>query len=144
MQHVAAYVLSEPPEVVERVDASRRLHSAVTRAAYDVVVAAGAACRPPSGAFYLYPGLADRGFATGAELADRLLEERGIAVLAGEAFGDDPAAPRFRIATSLLYGDSDEHKLEALRSDDPAALPWIASALERLAQGLGSHAASTT
>jgi len=31
--------------------------------------------------------------------------------------------------------------------DDPAALPWIASALERLAQGLsslGSHEASTT
>jgi aspartate aminotransferase len=68
-------------------------------------------------------------------------------VLAGEAFGDDPAALRFRMATSLLYGGSDERKLEALGSDDPAALPWIASALERLGQGLtslGSHATSTT
>ena len=71
----------------------------------------------------------------------------GIAVLAGEAFGDDPAALRVRMATSLLYGDTDERKLEALRSDDPAALPWIASALERLAQGLtslGSHETPTT
>ena len=36
---------------------SRRLHRAVTTAAYDVVVAAGAQCRPPCGAFYLYPEL---------------------------------------------------------------------------------------
>ena len=147
MQHAAAYVLSEPPEVVEHVDASRRLHRAVTTAAYDVVVAAGAQCRPPSGAFYLYPEFAGLPFGSGAELADHLLERHGIAVLAGEAFGDDPAALRFRMATSLLYGDTDERKLEALRSDDPAALPWIASALERLAQGLaalGSHATSTT
>ena len=147
MQHAAAYVLSEPPEVVERVDASRRLHRAVTTAAHDVVVGAGAQCRPPSGAFYLYPELAGLPFGSGAELADHLLEQHGIAVLAGEAFGDDPAALRFRMATSLLYGDSDERKLEALGSDDPAALPWIASALERLARGLtslGSHESSTT
>ena len=36
--------------------------------------------------------------------------ERGIAVLPGEAFGDDPAALRVRMATSLLYGDSDEQQ----------------------------------
>ena len=147
MQHAAAYVLTEPPEVVQHVDASRRLHRAVTTAAYDVVVQAGARCRPPSVAFYLYPELPDLPFGGGAELADHLLEEHGIAVLAGEAFGDDPAALRFRMATSLLYGDSDDRKLEALHSDDPAALAWIASALERLAQGLaalGSQDASTT
>ena len=40
MQHAAAYVLSEPPEMVEHVAASRRLHRAVTTAAYDVVIAA--------------------------------------------------------------------------------------------------------
>jgi aspartate/methionine/tyrosine aminotransferase len=144
MQHVAAYVLSEPPEIVEHVAASRRLHRAVTTAAYDVVIEAGARCRAPGGAFYLYPEFGAFAEASGAALAERLLEERGIAVLPGEAFGDDPAALRFRMAMSLLYGDTDERKLEALQSDDPVALPWIASALERLAQGLGSHAASTT
>ena len=136
MQHVAAYVLSEPPEIAEHVAASRRLHRAVTTAAYDVVIEAGARCRPPSGAFYLYPDCAGAPFGSGAELADHLLEERGIAVLAGEAFGDDPAALRFRLATSLLYGDSDERKLEALGSDDPVALPWIAGALQRMREGL--------
>jgi aspartate aminotransferase len=136
MQHAAAYVLSEPPEVVEHVEASRRLHRAVSSAAYDVVVEAGAACRPPSGAFYLYPDFAGRSFGSGAELAEHLLEQRGVAVLAGEAFGDDPAALRFRMATSLLYGADEAQRLEALRSDDPVALPWIAGALERMREGL--------
>jgi aspartate aminotransferase len=135
MQHAAAYVLSEPPEVLEHVAASRRLHRAVARAAYDVVVEAGARCRPPGGAFYLYPHFEGRGFASGAELADHLLERRGIAVLAGEAFGDDPGALRFRMATSLLYGADDEQRLEALRSDDPVALPWISGALDRMRAG---------
>jgi aspartate aminotransferase len=136
MQHAAEYVLSEPPEVVEHVAASRRLHRAVTTAAYEVVVASGAACRPPGGAFYLYPDFSGRRFSSGAEFADHLLEERQVAVLAGEAFGDDPAALRVRMATSLLYGADDEQRLEALRSDDPTALPWIAEALERLRDGL--------
>ena len=57
-------------------------------------------------------------------------------MLAGEAFGDDPAGLRFRMATSLLYGDSDERKREALASEDPVALPWIAAALDRLRDGL--------
>ena len=148
MQHAAAYVLSEPPEVVERVDASRRLHRAVTTAAYDVVVGRRRAVPPAERRLLpLSRVRAACSFGSGAELADHLLERHGIAVLAGEAFGDDPAALRFRMATSLLYGDTDERKLEALASDDPAALPWIASALERLAQGLaalGSHATSTT
>jgi aspartate aminotransferase len=136
MQHAAEYVLSEPPEVVEHVAASRRLHRAVTTAAYEAVVASGAACRPPGGAFYLYPDFSGRRFSSGAELADHLLEERQVAVLAGEAFGDDPAALRVRMATSLLYGDSDDQKRDALASDDPTALPWIAGALERLRDGL--------
>jgi aspartate aminotransferase len=142
MQHAAAYVLSEPPEVVEHVDASRRLHRAVVRAVYEIVMEAGARCRPPSGAFYLYPDFAGRPFASGAELAEHLLEERGIAVLAGEAFGDDPAALRFRIATSLLYGADDDQRWEALRADDPTALPWIAAALERMREGLTAPSSS--
>ena len=59
-------------------------------------------------------------------------------MLAGEAFGDDPAALRFRMATSLLYGETDEQKREALASDDPVALPWIARALERMREGFAA------
>ena len=142
MQHAAEYVLSEPPEILEHVAASRRLHRAVTAAAHRVVVAAGATCRPPSGAFYLYPDFeplrATLGVHTGAELCERLLEDRDIAVLPGEAFGDNPAALRFRMATSLLYGETDAQKRTALESDDPATLPWIATALDKLREGLAA------
>lgn len=148
MQHAAAYVLAEPDEVREHVGRSRRLHRLVTTAAHGQVTAAGVLCRPPSGAFYLYPdleplrpALARRGIETGAQLAEVLLDRYDVAVLQGEAFGDDPGALRFRMATSLLYGASDEQRWEALLADDPLALPWIADALERLGETLRALAA---
>ena len=57
-------------------------------------------------------------------------------MLAGEAFGDDPAALRVRLATSLMYGADDDERLQALESDDPAALPWIRARLDRLRAAL--------
>jgi aspartate aminotransferase len=143
MQQAAAYVLEEPQDVRDHVAASRRLHRLVATAAHERVAAAGALCRPPSGAFYLYPdleprrpALAEQGVSTGAQLAELLLERHDVAVLQGDAFGDDPGALRFRMATSLLYGADDAQRWEALRADDPVALPWIAAALERLGEAL--------
>jgi aspartate aminotransferase len=143
MQHAATYVLDEPAEVREHVARSRRLHRLVTTAAHERVLEAGALCRPPAGAFYLYPdleplrpALAACGVSTGDQLAEWLLERRDVAVLQGVAFGDDPAALRFRMATSLLYGGTDEQRRQALAADDPVALPWIADALERLGDAL--------
>ncbi len=147
MQEVASWVLDEPPEVVAHVGASRRLHAAVSRAVHAVFTDAGAVCRDPQAAFYLYPDLSQlrvslepHGIRTGQELADLLLDRHGIAVLAGAHFGDDPAAYRFRVATSLLYGQSDEERWEALRSRDPVGLPWIAEALAQLRSGLAALA----
>jgi aspartate aminotransferase len=143
MQHVAAYVLGEPDEVLDHVARSRRLHRLVTTAAHEQVTAAGAVCRPPSGAFYLYPdleplraALAAQGASTGAGLAALLLDRHDVAVLEGAAFGDDPSALRFRMATSLLYGADDEQRWHALAAEDPVALPWIAGALERFGEAL--------
>ena len=78
------------------------------------------------------------GVETGAQLAEALLERHDIAVLQGEAFGDDPAALRFRMATSLLHGRTDDEKWEALAAEDPVALPRIRSALDRLGQALAA------
>ncbi|MCO1581120.1 aminotransferase class I/II-fold pyridoxal phosphate-dependent enzyme [Crossiella sp. SN42] len=134
VQVAAAYVLSEPEPVRAFVAAGLGLHRAVVRAAHQVVVAAGASCPVPGGGFYLYPDLAAaRSKASGAtELTELLLERYRIGVLPGSAFGDDPRGLRFRLATSLLYGDTDEQRWTALRSTDPAALPWIAEPLARL------------
>jgi aspartate aminotransferase len=142
MQAAAAFALDEPPEITEHVAASRRLHAAVVRAVHDVFVKAGAHCRPPDAAFYLYPDLeplcARLSVDTGAALVDRLLDEHGVGVLAGEHFGDDPKAPRFRVATSLLYGRTADQRWAALRSADPVSLPWIADSLEELTAALAA------
>jgi len=46
----------------------------------------GFRCARPQGAFYAFPNIRGTGFASG-ELADRLLEEAGVACLSGTAFG---------------------------------------------------------
>jgi aspartate/methionine/tyrosine aminotransferase len=46
----------------------------------------GVSCRMPHGAFYVFPNITGTGL-TSREVADLLLEEAGVAVLAGTAFG---------------------------------------------------------
>jgi aspartate aminotransferase len=46
----------------------------------------GVKCLRPGGAFYAFPSIRETGY-TSAELAGRLLEEAGVAVLPGTAFG---------------------------------------------------------
>ena len=142
MDAVAAYAFDEPDAVTERVAASRRLHLSVSRAMYDVFADAGATCRRPTAAFYHYPdvealrpGFERHGATTAASAATLLLDRHGIGVLPGDAFGDDPQALRFRVATSLLYGDGDQ-RLEALGSDEPAGLPWVTQALDTVRHAL--------
>jgi aspartate aminotransferase len=140
MQRVAAAALAEPPEVVARIAASRRLHNTVATEAHRLLTEAGIACRPPEAAFYLYPDFGAHretlGVATGQQLADLLLDRYGVGVLAGTEFGDDPQALRCRVATSLIYGRTDEQRLTSLTSTQPLALPWIADSMAHLATTL--------
>jgi aspartate/methionine/tyrosine aminotransferase len=46
----------------------------------------GFSCTKPAGAFYLFPSIRETGL-SGAELSSRLLEEAGVATVAGEHFG---------------------------------------------------------
>lgn len=142
MQHVAAHVLAEPDDIVDHVRRSRALHRATTTAFHETLVAGGVLCRPPSGAFYLYPDfepLRERLEIDGADaLASLLLERFDVAVLSGTAFGDEPSALRFRLATSLLYGSGDEERQAALASDDPASLPRVREALDAIERVLSA------
>lgn len=144
MESVAAFALDEPVVVTERITASRKLHGTVARAVALRFQEAGATLRSPQAGFYLYPdleafrpGLRRLGLHTPADVSRHLIDEHGLAVLPGTAFIDDPDALRFRVATSLLYGD-DTQRLQALHSSDPLELPWIADALSRLESVLGS------
>jgi aspartate/methionine/tyrosine aminotransferase len=68
----------------------------------------GVSCLRPHGAFYVFPDISGTGL-TGAELADRLLHEAGVCVLAGTAFGG--------IGTGhvrISYANSRENLTEAL------------------------------
>jgi len=137
VQHAAAYAFSEPVELVRRIAESRRLHATVVRAVAGLFREAGAALHMPHGGFYLYPDFGFlTGFATSDEFAAVLLDRYGVGVLPGSAFGDDPRALRVRVATSMLYGETTEQRLAALDAADPVSLPWIADALDHLAEAL--------
>jgi aspartate aminotransferase len=69
---------------------------------------------------------------TGAGLARVLLDRYGAATLPASAFGEHPGVLRLRLATGLLYGNTQEQREAALTSPDPLTLPWINNALTRL------------
>jgi aspartate/methionine/tyrosine aminotransferase len=72
----------------------------------------GVRCLKPQGAFYVFPEISATGL-TGAELADRLLNDAGVCVLAGTAFGG-LGTNHIRIS----YANSRENLAEALRRID--------------------------
>jgi aspartate aminotransferase len=140
VQQAAALAFTEPAEIAERVAASRSLHAAVAQAVASVCAAAGLLVLPPQAAFYLYPDFEPwrahlrrrHGVTTGPGLADVLVDRYGAGTLPASAFGEPPGALRLRLATGLLYGDSEEQRAAALTAPDPLTLPWIAAALDRL------------
>jgi len=144
VQQAAALAFREPPELAGRVALSRRLHGSVARAVGRRFAAAGAAVPAPQAAFYLYPDfspLADvllgrHGITSDESLAAVLLREYGVGVLPGSAFGEDGGRLRVRVATAMLYGDTDAERHAALSSADPCSLPWIAASLARLEEVL--------
>jgi aspartate aminotransferase len=140
VQHAAAYAFHEPKELLDHIAASRHLHSAVVRDVARRFRNAGAEVAEPQGGFYLYPDLeswrrrlkTEYDITTGSELAHHFLHEYGLGVLAAEEFGEPKRTLRFRVATSLLYGDTNEQRHAALTAKDPLVLPWITEALTRL------------
>ena len=96
----------------------------------------GIRCLSPKGAFYAFPDISGTGL-TGKELADRLLLESGVCVLAGTAFGG--------IATNHIrvsYANSRENLTKALGriGEFVAGLPSGAAA----ASGAAASGAGTT
>jgi aspartate aminotransferase len=148
IQQAAALAFSEPPEITERISRSRSLHAKVARAVADACAAAGLLVARPQAAFYVYPDFAPwrahlaarHGVTTAAGLAGMLLERYGAGTLPGSAFGESASALRLRLATGLLYGESDEQREVALAAPDPLALPWIAASLARLREILADLA----
>jgi aspartate aminotransferase len=106
VQHAAALAFSDTPPIARRIAASRALHAQVAAAVARACAAVGLIVPAPQAGFYVYPDF--------------------------EAFGEPPAALRLRLATALLYGDSEEQQEAALTALEPTTLPPIATALTRL------------
>ncbi len=140
VQQAAAYAFAEPAVLAERVSASRRLHARMAQAVAARFAAAGAQVPPPQAGFYLYPDFGPirqqlrraHGVSSAADLSALLLHRYGVGVLPGSAFGDDSPALRLRVATGLLYGNTEEEREAALGAAEPLKLPWIAANLARL------------
>jgi len=75
---------SRPPEVDRMIAEFRRRRDAVVKGLNAVH---GITCRTPQGAFYVFPNVRGLGLGSSAEVADRLLNEAGVATLAGTCFG---------------------------------------------------------
>lgn len=149
VQQAAALALDEPADLADRVTRSRILHAAVCREAARLCADAGLEVAMPQAAFYLYPDFspwreqlrARFGVQTGADLSALLLDRYGAGTLPGSAFGESPSCLRLRLATGLLYGDTDEQREEALAAPDPLQLPWIGAAMARFSEILTDLAA---
>jgi aspartate/methionine/tyrosine aminotransferase len=84
----------------------------------------GIRCLRPTGAFYAFPDISGTGL-SGAELAERLLQEAGVCVLAGTAFGGFG-----RDHVRISYANSRENLSLALEriGEFVAKLPGVAAA----------------
>ncbi len=69
----------------------------------------GMSCHEPSGAFYAFPNIRATGFSS-VELQDRWLEEAGVAIIAGNSFGNQGEG-----YLRFSYASSTENIQEALR-----------------------------
>ena len=69
----------------------------------------GFSCRNPRGAFYAFPNITGTGRKS-RELAEKLLEDAGVAVLSGTAFGEHGEG-----YLRLSYANSPENLREAVR-----------------------------
>lgn len=93
--------------------------------------AAGIRVHAPDGGFYLFPDfeayrerLAARGITTSAELTAKLLDEAGVALLPGSAFGCDPRQLTVRLAYVDFDGEAVLQTQLAIL-DQPAIMPLI-------------------
>ena len=141
IQGAAAVAFNEPEPIRERITQSRVLHAAVARGVARVCADAGLRVPAPQASFYVYPDfdpwrgwLRSRGLGTGPELAKHLMTRYGLGTLPASAFGESTDALRLRMATAMIYGDTDTQREAALTAPDPLNVPSVAAALDRLAE----------
>ena len=110
-----------PPEVAEMVKQFRKRRDAIVAGLNKVE---GMTCRTPQGAFYVFPNITRLGLGNAATVASRVLQEAGVACLAGTAFGPiGEGHLRLSYANSLENLDLAVQRIaEWVRASRPAAV----------------------
>ncbi len=106
-QRAGVAAITGPQNEVDRMRAEFRRRRDAVVAALNAIP--GVRCELPKGAFYAFPNVSGTGLSE-REIADRLLQEAGVATLAGTAFGEYGAG-----YLRLSYANSMENLMEATR-----------------------------
>ena len=118
-QHAAIAALEGPWEPVERMVAAFRERRDVIVDGLNAIP--GIACQEPAGAFYAFPRVRELGLPA-ADLAERLLQDAGVACLPGTAFGGHGEG-----YLRFSYANSVENLREALAGIERVAVKAAAA-----------------
>ncbi|MBZ9557733.1 MULTISPECIES: aminotransferase class I/II-fold pyridoxal phosphate-dependent enzyme [unclassified Modicisalibacter] len=141
VQYAAITAYTPSPALTAYVERQRRILAELGQWCAARLDAAGVRTHAPDGGFYLFPDfeayrerLATRGITTSAELTRCLLDQAGVALLPGSAFGAEPAQLTARLAyvdfegAALLDADGDaigHPATQALVGGIEALVAWL-------------------
>lgn len=143
IQHAAVVAFRGGPAIDLYLRHVRRILGALGRHVASALSARGFLVDAPDGGFYVFPDAAPfagslastRSVTTAALLCDRLLEETGVAVLPGSAFGRPPEELTFR----LSYVDFDGRsalRASQERPDGPLDRTWLRAHCPQVLEGV--------
>lgn len=143
IQHAAVTAFQCGPEIERYLSHVRRILAALGRRSARRLNEAGIRVHEPHGAFYLFLDfsghagrLAARGIRHSVKLCDRLLEETGVAVLAGASF----ARPKEELTARLSYVDFEGAAAlaaaEAIPPDQPITEGFLARHCPSVVEGV--------
>ncbi|RMG63733.1 MAG: aminotransferase class I/II-fold pyridoxal phosphate-dependent enzyme [Calditrichaeota bacterium] len=123
IQYAAVRAFQGGMEIERYLWQSRRILRALGRWCYHHLMEAGIHAVEPKGAFYLFvnfeayrPRLAERGIFSSEQLCRQLLEDTGVAILPGRAFG----RPAEELTARLAYVDFDGSRALAAAEQVPS------------------------
>ena len=113
IQYAAVRAFRGGTRIEEYLSHSRRILKSLCAAVCRRLTEAGAIVAPPQGAFYIFPDfsplkerLSPHGINTSTEMCEHILEETGVAILPGTAFG----RPDHEMSTRMALVDFDGAK----------------------------------
>lgn len=150
IQYAAVRAFQGGEEIEQYLRQARRILQALGTHVAQQLREAGVAVAKPEGGFYLFPDFSamrespqNRGMTTSAQLCRRLLEETGVALLPGSAFGCQPGVLTARLAyvdfngARALTGAGERPSFKALdRHFLKTYCSEVVVALERLCEWL--------